>query len=140
MKALCALVLFGTFSLFGADEPNDKTFGLDNGRFWNTLTLDRKHVYMRGMFDGWLLRGNTEEMAKGSVLIVFTATGKFTTNEMADMVTSIYGDSENIALPIGWVALASLAVERGGTDRNTALAALRKKMTELLNGKDRRPR
>jgi hypothetical protein len=56
------------------------------------------------------------------------------------MLSSIYSDSENIVLPIGWVALASLATERGETDRSAVLAAVRKQMTELLlNGKTPRP-
>jgi hypothetical protein len=139
MKAVCILFLFGAFPLFGADVPADKTFGLDNGRFWNTLTPGLKDAYMRGLFEGWRLRGNTEEKVKGSVIVVFTASGQFTSNEVADMLTSIYSDSENIALPVGWVALASLAVERGETDRSTVLVALRKQMTDLLNGKEHRP-
>lgn len=139
MKALCVLLLLGRLSLFGADEPNDETFGMANGRFWTTLTPGLKQAYMRGMFDGWQLRSNTEKTVSGAVIFAFSASGGFTSNDVADMATSIYADSENIGLPIGWVALASLAVERGDTDRNTVLAALRKRMTDLLNGKQMRP-
>ena len=68
MKSLCALALATVLSSSGAENPNDKTFDLDNGRFWNTLTPGMRHAYMRGLFDGWQLRGNTEELAKGSVI------------------------------------------------------------------------
>jgi len=75
----------------------------------------------------------------GKYLNAFSATGKFNTNDLADMVTSIYANTENLALLIGWVALASCAVLRGDTDRSAVFTALRKRMTYLLSIKDSHP-
>jgi hypothetical protein len=137
MKTICAIILAGSSLMFATDEPNDKTFGLENGRFWNTLKPDWKGVYVRGIYHGWKLRGNTEETMLGKVINAFVSSGNFDTNDLAAMVTSVYADAENLALPIGWVVLASLAVERGETDRTTVFLALRKQMTELLSGSAR---
>jgi hypothetical protein len=53
MKTLFAVVIFaGSSLLFAADEPNDKTFGLENGRFWSTLKPDWKGAYILGMVHG----------------------------------------------------------------------------------------
>ena len=139
MNTLFAVaILAGSSLLFAADEPNDKTFGLENGRFWSTLKPDWKGAYLLGMLHGWELRGNTEKSIPGKVINALASSGNFDTNDLAAMVTSIYADTENIALPIGWVALAAMAVERGETNRNTVLVALRKQMTELLSGNSRR--
>jgi len=139
MKTLGSLVLFGMLPLLAAGEPSNETFGLENGRVWNTLTPDWKGACLMGMVQGWKLRANTEESTLVRVANAFSASGKFNTNDLADMVTSVYADTENIALPIGWVVLASLAIERGETSRNTVLVALRKQMTKLLSGKGSLP-
>jgi hypothetical protein len=131
MKKLCILILAGSSLLFAADEPSDGTFGLENGRLWKTLRPDYRDMYIRGIFHGWVLRGDTEDTVMGKVINAMTASGNFRSNDLADMLTSIYADSENVALPIGWVVLASLAVERGEADRSTVLAALRKQMATL---------
>src|SRR5579872_2251273 len=113
MKNLCTIILAASSLLFAAEERNDKTFGLENGRLWNSLQPDYRHVFLLGVLHGWQLRGNTEEVMKGRVINAFASSGNFHSDELADMVTSVYADTENVALPIGWVALASLAVERG---------------------------
>src|ERR1700680_4088130 len=101
MKRLCILIVAGSSLLFAADEPGDRTFGLENGRLWKTLGSDYRDMYIRGIFHGWQLRGNTEETMKGKVLTAMTASGNFRSNDLADMLTSIYADTENVALPIG---------------------------------------
>jgi hypothetical protein len=139
MKNLCTIILAGCSLLFAAEERNDRTFGLENGRLWTSLQPDYRPVFHLGIVHGWQLRANTEEVMKGKVINAFASSGNFYSNELADLVTSVYADTENVALPIGWVVLASLAVERGQVDRNTVLTALRKQMTDLLNGKRSRP-
>jgi hypothetical protein len=48
------------------------------------------------------------------------------------MVTSIYADTENLAHPVGWVTLGCLAVQRGDTNRDAVMTALRKQMASLF--------
>lgn len=114
MKPLCAIILAGSFLLSAAGEPNDKTFGMSNGRVWNALPPDVRYGSILGLYHGWNLRGNTEDVFMSQVWNAFL--GKFPTVEVAQMVTSIYADTENLVLPIGWVVLASHAVQRGETN------------------------
>jgi hypothetical protein len=138
MKALCVLGFLLATQLSGAEEPGNKTFGLDNGRFWNTLTPANRQTYVEGILQGWQLRGFTEELVEARVLHLFNADGQFNSSDVADIASTIYRNADNLPLPVGWVVLAALTVERGENDTHTILAALRKKMSELR--KTREPR
>lgn len=139
MKALCILVLLLATRSSGAQAPSDKTFGLDNGRFWNALAPVNREAYVAGILEGWQLRGFTENIVQARVLHLFNADAQFTSSAVTDIVSSIYRDTENISLPVGWVVLASLAIERGENDRDTVLLSLRKKMSQLRKTRDPRP-
>jgi hypothetical protein len=67
--------------------------------------------------------------------LAFNSGGDFTTNDLADMVSSVYAETENIALPIGWVAMGCLAVQRGETTRAAVFLALRKYLGDVSNKK-----
>jgi len=139
MNKLCAVVFLGASLLLAADDPKELTFELGNGRCWNSMPSEHRNTFLQGMLDGWSLRGATEESMKGSVMLAFSAGGDFTTNDLADMIASVYADAENLGLPVGCVALGCVAVKRGDTTRDTVLMALRKHMGDLLNSKGTRP-
>jgi len=65
--------------------------------------------------------------------------GKFTTVDVAKMVTSVYEEPENLELPIAWVTMACFAVQRGDTTRDAAFMALRKHLSNELRRKDAHP-
>jgi hypothetical protein len=137
MKKLCLVFVLGAVALCAADGPNE-TFGMKNGRFWiNLPSNDASRVaFLIGLLDGWELRGYTQDIVSGSVLIAMSSDGYFTTSDMANMVTSVYADTENLTLPVGWVALGCLAVQRGDTTRDAVFMALRKHLSSLRNRKD----
>ena len=87
---------------------------------------------MIGLLDGWNLRGFTQETIKGKEIIVMSSGGKFMTDDLANMVTSIYADTENVGLPVGWVAMGCLSVQRGETTRDLVFKALRKHLADLM--------
>src|SRR6266403_269916 len=96
---LCVIVLFATSTL-RAEPPKDETFGLKNGRYWNSMPTDCRGWFLVGLLDGWKLRSNTEELVMGKVVNAFG--GKIMASELADMISSFYAETENMGLPIGW--------------------------------------
>jgi hypothetical protein len=134
MKQFCALFLLSVLPLL-ATPPDDQTVGLNNGRFWrNTLGRDLTlgTVYLEAMIDGWSLRGDTEEVVPGKVLIVMNSGGELRYDELARIVDAAYDEPENLSLPIGWVAMGCLAVQRGETSRELVLGALRKHLANIM--------
>ena len=125
MKTLCVLVLISSSLLLRADTQEDVTFGLLNGRFWNSMANAQRIGFLQGLTDGWMLRTTAEDVVKGRTIIAWSGPG-FTHGELAEMITSIYADTENVELPIGWVVMASYAVKRGDTTRDAVLMALRR--------------
>lgn len=135
-RCIFGVLLLGAFLLIAAGKP-DETFGMKNGRFWNNLPPNDsiRSIFLVGMLDGWKLREFTEETVKGKVITTFSAGDTFTTNDLADMVSSVYAETENLALPIGWVAMGSLAVQRGETTRDRVFLALRKYLADVSSRK-----
>ena len=135
-RLICSVLLLGSSLLIAAKNP-DETWEMKNGRFWNDLPSDdsTRSIFLVGMLDGWHLRGFTEATIKGKVILAFNSGGDFTTNDLADMVSSVYAETENIALPIGWVAMGCLAVQRGETTRAAVFLALRKYLGDVSNKK-----
>jgi hypothetical protein len=132
MKVFSVVVLLGVLALIGEAQAQDRHTGsLSNGRQWNAITEERRVGFLDGMLQGWYLRGSTEKVISGSVILATTSNGHFTTNELSMMVTSAYSHAENLNLPIGWVALACMAVERGETSQEAALVALRQFLGSL---------
>src|SRR5258706_16314731 len=110
MRKLCLLLVVASVSLLTADDPS-RTFGLNNGRFWNSLpNVDTRHTFVMGLLDGWGLRGNTEEATQGRVINAMTGGSHFRTDYLVSLVTSVYADVENLPLPVGWVVMGCLAV------------------------------
>jgi hypothetical protein len=137
MKSLCLFLLLGTTAIYAADGP-DQTFGMKNGRFWSGLPSDdaTRSAFLIGLFEGWHLRGDTQPIVPGSVIIAMNVSGRFTTDDLATMITSVYADTENLALPVGWVTMGCLAVQRGDTTRDLVFMALRKHLAGLMNRRD----
>jgi len=85
---------------------------------------------LEGMYNGWELRQSVEAaVADDTRLAMYPSrpSGQsITFSELADMITSVYKDTENLDLPVGWVMQVSLAIWRGETTREAALPALRK--------------
>ncbi len=130
MKVFSVVVLLGVFALVG--EAQDRHTGsLSNGRYWNAIIEERRVGFLDGMLAGWYLRGSTEKVMSGSVILATTSSGHFTTNELSQMITAAYSHAENLNLPIGWVVLACMAVERGETSQEAALVALRQFLKNL---------
>jgi hypothetical protein len=132
---LLAAAITLTMGALADDKPSDQTFGLSNGRYWNSVGADFRKIYVIGLSDGWHLRADTEDLMKGEAIYAFSAPGGFHASELATMITAAYAETENTALPIGWVALASLAVQRGEADKNIVFSALRKFMATLQGTK-----
>jgi len=132
MKIVTAVLL--SLVLLSAQSPRDQTFNLKNGRLWLSLPDDEtRSVFLMGQFDGWNLLRNTEKEIKTAVLVVMGHGGPLTMVELAAMVTKAYAAPENLSLPIGWVVMASLAVQRGEVSGDVAFAALRKFLTGLTS-------
>jgi hypothetical protein len=132
-RRICVLFVLGSGLLLAADTP-ETTFELMNGRFWNSLSSESRQMFLVAQRDGWILRGFTEDAIKAKVVQAFAA--RTTVADVSDMVTSLYREAENVDLPIGWVVLGCLAVQRGETSRDAVLMALRRHLSEQLNKKD----
>jgi len=130
MHKLWIIGLVSCTLLLSADV-DEETFGLKNGRFWSTLATEETAIFLVGMVDGWKLREHTEEAIPGKVILVWNATAPFKYSELANMVGLAYANPENMSLPIGWVVMACLAVQRGDTARDPLFEALRKHLTDL---------
>ncbi len=138
MKFFVAFMI-ASVALIAADSP-DQTFGLKNGRFWNSLpTADTRHTFVMGLLDGWELRGHTEDAALGRVLTAMKTSSHFTMKDLSEMVTSVYSDIENLSLPIGWVVMGCFAVQRGDTTRDAVFMSLRKYLGTLSGRMDAVP-
>lgn len=137
-KASITIVLFFTLlnaAAFTGQSPaadTQKTIGMNNGRYWRSLNEGPpRSIYLTGMLDGWSLSLHSEAGVSGKYLNIFGrgAGGSFTTDDLADMITSVYANTENINLPITWVAMGCLAVVRGETTRDLVFPALRNYLT-----------
>jgi hypothetical protein len=139
MKRTLLVFLFVHASVFAQDGP-DETFRMKNGRFWNGLASpDSQLAFLRGLMDGWELRGMTKDVVLGKELIVWRGNPKSTMGDLAEMITSVYAETENQPLPVGWAAMACLAVQRGDATRESVLMALRKHLAAQLGRSDPRP-
>jgi hypothetical protein len=138
MRQLCLVVVVGALSLSAADGP-EATFSMKNGRFWNTLTTNNAYrpAFVIGLLDGWTLRGYTEDVIGGKVIVAMSGTGQFTTDDLAEMITSVYAETENLTLPVGWVVLGCLAVQRGEATRDLVFMTLRRHLSSLRASKEK---
>ncbi len=134
-KVLCLLLLVGGGFLL-ADDPST-TFGLQNGRFWNAMSTDSRPYFLVGMFEGWHARQLRDDFITVKEAKAFY--GEFRTMDVAKMVTSVYGEPENLELPIAWVTMACFAVQRGDTTRDAVFMALRKHLSNELKRTDAHP-
>ncbi len=139
MKRTLLLMLFFCASVFAAERP-DETFHMKNGRFWNSLvSSDSQLVFLLGLMDGWELRGTTKDVVLGKELIAWQGSPKSTMGDLTDMITAVYGETENQTLPVGWVAMGCLAVQRGDATRDAVFLVLRKHLTTVLGWTDSHP-
>ena len=81
-------------------------------------------IFLVAMIDGWTLRDNVEDIVRGDVIGAMKATG-MQYGDLMLMVDAAYAHAENLSLPVGWVVMASLAVQRGETTTDVVLVALR---------------
>jgi hypothetical protein len=112
---------------------------MNNGRYWNAIDgPEAQSAYLAGVLDGWFLGMANEDGVKGKYLNIFSRGrgGPFSTADLANMLTSIYRDAENLNLPIKWIAMASFAIVRGETSRESVLPALRRYLGSQTPGPD----
>ncbi len=115
-----------------AQKDLTKTFGLENGRYWNALDEEVRTAYVEGVIHGWTLRQETEDSVDGNVVVAFTSGNvSLTYSELAEMVTAAYRTPDNRTIPIGWVMLAEMAVHRGETTEALVFAALRERVLKM---------
>jgi len=139
MKRLFVIFLLATASIWAADNP-EETFEMKNGRFWTHLgsaTDEYKSAFLLGLIDGWTLRGMTKTSIPGKELIAWKAGPKSTLSDLAATVTSVYDETENQPLPIGWVVMGAFAVQRGDATRDLVFMALRKHLAQMMDGQAR---
>ncbi|HUA17603.1 MAG TPA: hypothetical protein VMB25_02585 [Bryobacteraceae bacterium] len=122
--------------LLGQNTDMEETRGLRNGRFWNTVSESAQLGLLTGMADGWEMAYRAEVQEHSVLPILAHAwVSDLTHGEISKMVTTTYQQPENLTLPIGWVVLASLAIQRGETTQGTVFPALRKFLADLMSGK-----
>jgi hypothetical protein len=139
MKRLFLVILLTTASICAADNP-EETFRMKNGRFWNGLVApDNRVTFLLGLIDGWKLRETTKDVIPGKELIAWQGSPKATIGDLTEMITSVYGETENQTLPVGWVAMGCLAVQRGDATRDSVFMALRKHLAKELGRTDPHP-
>lgn len=124
------VVLICSAGLASSQTASDATLRLRNGRFWSTVPPEAQSIFLMGIVDGWKLRGDTEELVRGKVALALIPGGNVSYGEIANMVSLAYADPANISLPIGWVLIAELAIQRGEATTEEALQALRKHLEE----------
>src|SRR6266446_3248423 len=129
MHRLFVALIFSA-GLASSQTASDATLRLRNGRFWSTVPLETQSLFLMGIVDGWKLRGDTEELVRGKVALALLPGGSVSYGDMAKMVSAAYADPANISLPIGWVLIAELAVQRGEVTNEEALQALRKHLED----------
>lgn len=136
MKLLLLFLLATVFlalTCTAADRDNLETFGLKNGRFWNEIPKEARSLFLLGIFDGWELRGHSENEIPGKVLLALSGP-HVPMGELAEMLDEAYSHPENRSLPVGWVVLADRAIQRGETTPDLVFPALRKQLAERLAG------
>jgi hypothetical protein len=131
--------LFCCVSLLGQEQKSnnetDKTFELLNGHDWTKLTSNERLFLLTGLADGWTFREETEDTANGSVLNAWGFAGNnFQYTDLVKMIDLSYAEPENLTLPVCWVVMASMAIQRGDTTRDVVLTALRKFMASITSG------
>ncbi len=124
---------------------------MKNGRYWNhTLCLPKayyaKHdipadtfqvLFLVGLIDGWKLEKITKGVIPVTEALVWQGGPESTLSDLAATVSDAYEAAENQPLPIGWVLLGALAVQRGDTTRDLVFMALRKHLTQMMDGQTR---
>jgi hypothetical protein len=135
-RTLTTLVVFMAFILSAGtvvgEEAAGKTFGMQNGRFWNDLTdNDARTLFLIGIFEGWQLRVRTEDSVTGKVIDALSPCGS-SFGELAEMVTTVYKEPENRTLPVGWVLMASVKIQCGQTTHDRVFPVLRKHLAAVL--------
>ena len=132
-RIIAAFLLSASFAC--CQPAADGTFGLKNGRFWASLPREAQPLYLEGIVDGWALRGHTEEIVQGKVILALKSGASITYSELAQMVTAAYSSVENLSLPIGWVLMADLSIQRGETSIDAVLPALRRHLASISGRK-----
>jgi hypothetical protein len=128
-KAVATLLLSASFAC--SQPAADETFRLKNGRFWASLPSETQPMYLAGIVEGWELRADTEELVQGKVINALRRGGSVTYSELARMVSTAYSSAENLSLPIGWVLMADLAIQRGETTIEAVFPALRRHLSSI---------
>jgi hypothetical protein len=140
MKRLFLIILLATASIWAENNNPEETFEMKNGRFWNRLvSSDSRVTFLLGLIDGWKLREFTKDAILAKELIAWQGNPKATIGDLTEMITSVYGETENQTLPVGWVAMGCLAVQRGDATRDAVFIVLRKHLTTELGRTDPSP-
>jgi len=135
LLGLCFLICFCAITSAKDDQANDRTFQLANGRFWNSLPENDevRGVFLVGIRDGWEFRAETEGTALGMVINALRSDSSITFGELTQMVNDTYRQPENRSLPVGWVLMASMAIQRGETTKERVFPALRSHLSKCFD-------
>jgi hypothetical protein len=130
-----AFLIFALSAALAVDKDEFETYHLKNGRFWNALPESTaRSAFLRGILDGWELRGETEGEVSGKVILAMSGCGtSFRPEELAEMITAAYKEPENRSLPVGWVMMADFAIQCGRTTSDVVFPALRKRVADMAN-------
>jgi hypothetical protein len=137
-KRVVTLCLLGTSVLLAADKQ-DETYHLKNGRFWNVMPSEVRPYFLTGILEGWSFHQSRAAFITVKEARAFSTTATFTVGDLENMLTSVYGDPENLELPIAWAMMACDAVQRGETTRDAAFMALRKALSDELKRQEPHP-
>jgi hypothetical protein len=79
----------------------------------------------------------TKASITGKELIAWNPGPMATLSDLAAMVSSVYKETENQPLPIGWVVMGAFAVQRLEATRDLMFMALRKHLVHTMDGQAR---
>jgi len=125
---LVLILLIAPICLPQTRESSATTFGVSNGRFWQSFTSVEKITYLAGVFDGFLSMDTILDkhetpnfFAKGSNL-----------KEYVTAVDLFYQEPANLPIPLSF-ALRAVTMKANGEDAaeiGKATEAVRRKIAE----------
>jgi hypothetical protein len=91
-------------------------------------------AFVRGVIDGWALRESTEDNVSSGAPTMTNGIRPKGASDLARMLDVAYANEENLNLPIGWVLMGSLAVQRGETTTALVMQRLRRHLADIAFG------
>ena len=95
------------------------------------MSSNERIAFVRGVIDGWALRESTEDNVSSGGPSMMNGISPTRSSELARMLDLAYANDENLNLPIGWVLMGSLAVQRGETTTEVVMQRLRRHLADV---------